>query len=283
MLESLGSKAVGPLPLPDRWQESTAAATGYGLIRDFVAEAAQGDGLRGWKDPRICLFLPLWNRAFVELNAEVRYIVSVRDPVHVANSLQTRYRLEDNGVFQLMWHHYMLSALSGTRGSKRAFVSYQDLVRDWRSAIARAVERADLPLNTDVPLSVARQIDGFLDPALQRSTAGSRVELAAGFVEESYQILQRAWRDEPAIGDDERVEKLLRDYETYSRAFGPYLKELEDRIARLYEAHSSAFEVQEAVARSASWRITWPLRKAKELFANAPPAPADSLGKVRGR
>lgn len=91
------------------------------------------------KDPRISLLAPAWFELFERKGVAVRNVVSMRRPLAVAKSLQRRdgFALE-RGV--LIWTSYMLAAESHSRGRPRLFVSYEQLLEDWRAQTLRVAE-----------------------------------------------------------------------------------------------------------------------------------------------
>jgi hypothetical protein len=98
------------------------------------------------KDPRISLLAPAWFELFDRRGIAVRNVVSMRRPLAVAKSLQRRdgFALE-RGV--LIWISYMLAAERHSRDRPRIFVSYEQLLEDWRAQalrVAAAFGEADL-------------------------------------------------------------------------------------------------------------------------------------------
>ncbi|MFC3078548.1 hypothetical protein ACFODL_10660 [Phenylobacterium terrae] len=88
------------------------------------------------KDPRISLLAPAWFELFDRRDIAVRNVISMRRPIAVAKSLQRRdgFALE-RGV--LIWISYMLAAERHSRGRARIFVSYEQLLEDWRAQALR--------------------------------------------------------------------------------------------------------------------------------------------------
>lgn len=88
------------------------------------------------KDPRISLLAREWFELFDQRGIAVRSVISMRRPLAVARSLQRRdgFALE-RGV--LIWISYMLAAERHSRGRPRVFVSYEQLLEDWRAQALR--------------------------------------------------------------------------------------------------------------------------------------------------
>ena len=63
------------------------------------------------------------------------------------------------------WLNVALVTEAGSRGARRAFIRYDDLLADWRTALKQVSDQLDLGL----PLDEDRGLDAFLDPGMRRS------------------------------------------------------------------------------------------------------------------
>lgn len=112
------------------------------------------------KDPRICELLPLWRPLVETWFAAASFIVPIRPPLEVAASLRKR----DNFTLThglTLWAVHVLEAEKGSRGFKRHFTVYEDLLAkpvETVTALARALA---LPVEK-VEQAVARQVDPAL-------------------------------------------------------------------------------------------------------------------------
>lgn len=89
----------------------------------------------GWKDPRTTLLLLFWK----SLIPNLRFVICVRSPLEVANSLARRDRIPIQKSIYL-WNQYMRAAIRDTDGSPRTFIFYEDLFKDAFSEIDHLVE-----------------------------------------------------------------------------------------------------------------------------------------------
>jgi len=83
------------------------------------------------KDPRTSLLMPLWLRALDAAGYASHAVLMVRNPVEVAASLHARDRFPTEKSL-LLWCSYMLAAERDTRCCPRSFVTYDQLLDDWR-------------------------------------------------------------------------------------------------------------------------------------------------------
>lgn len=127
---------------PDRLDRMLGPAA-----RAFIAGAVQrefGDAT-GFvlKDPRLCLTLPAWLPALRTAGTKVSVLIVIRHPAEVVRSLAARDRLAESETAP-HWLHHMLEAERLSRGFDRAVVSYDDLLRDWRTCVTQAGRTAGI-------------------------------------------------------------------------------------------------------------------------------------------
>lgn len=106
-----------PPALPQNWETDAALDDLRRRAEQIVQDQFAGVALWGWKDPRICLTLPFWQR----LLPDMRYILCLRDPVAVARSLERRDHFSAPESFRL-WLTYVSSALHHSERKPRLVV-----------------------------------------------------------------------------------------------------------------------------------------------------------------
>jgi hypothetical protein len=162
------------------------------------------------KDPRTIWFLPLWIRVAEELGATTSFVTMLRHPAEVVTSARKYYGTRLSSAARTgAWIHLILHTEQATRGSRRAFVRYEDLLADWESEVRRIGTRLGSPLLAGVDRSQHPAVDGFVDPTLHRNRVGweslevpARVRELADDVWERIQVLagpdgdtESAWRE----------------------------------------------------------------------------------------
>jgi hypothetical protein len=99
-----------------------------------------------FKDPRTAKLLPFWERVFDHLAIEVTYVMTLRHPKSVADSLKKR-----DGLFgvhsYLLWLGYMLECLRILPNVKCVVVDYDDFIKSPEFQINRIAEKANLEVN----------------------------------------------------------------------------------------------------------------------------------------
>jgi hypothetical protein len=123
------------------------------------------------KDPRTGWFLPLWTRGSAELGVEARYVTMLRHPAEILASAAKSYGdWQSPASRAAAWINITLETERATRGSRRAFVRYEDLLDDWPRELDRMADLLELPklqgggLRERFPA-----VDKFVDPTLHRN------------------------------------------------------------------------------------------------------------------
>jgi hypothetical protein len=154
--------------------EKTGTVTGEAETHDQLrawlgGELAQADAVVV-KDPRVGWFLPLWQRCSDELGAQTSYITMLRHPAEILTSARKSYGTwQSDASRAAAWLNVMLETEQATRGARRAFVRYEDLLGAWHREVTRVGGDLDLPLLTDVATERRTAVDAFVDPGLHRN------------------------------------------------------------------------------------------------------------------
>jgi hypothetical protein len=163
LLASIGFTWDDIRPFPEDWFDTAAAAR----FRDRLWDAVRDDLTVGRpllvKDPRLCRLVPLWSRIGQEHEVELSFVVPLRSPLDVAESLARRDQMPRAKAL-LLWARHFLEAERATRGRHRCFVAYERLMNDGVatiSAVARALQLAASPLSPEL----AEQVSEFLNAA----------------------------------------------------------------------------------------------------------------------
>jgi hypothetical protein len=171
------------------WDVSEKAVA---TARDWLAgELGQGDAVVV-KDPRTVWFLPLWARAARELGVAPSYVTMLRHPTEVVASARKSYGdWQSEASRTAAWLNIALETEHATRGERRAFVRYEDLLSGWQAQVTRVGERLDLPLLASLPPERVAAVDDFVDPSLHRNRVDWDDLGVAGAVRD---LAERAWQ-----------------------------------------------------------------------------------------
>ncbi|NEP59501.1 MAG: hypothetical protein F6K31_21235 [Symploca sp. SIO2G7] len=165
LLQDLGSSWDSIHMLSNEWFELEENQTYTDSMVDVVEEEFLDSNLFVLKDPRVCKLLPWWTKIFERLNVVAKYIIVVRHPLEVAESLAVRDKFAYEKSF-LLWLQHTILAEKNTRSCQRTFVSYEYLLNDWESLM----QDICLDLNIKSPFFIFKNkslIDEFLQPNLR--------------------------------------------------------------------------------------------------------------------
>ena len=189
-------------------------------IRAVVRSTYRDESLIVLKDPRISLLVPLWEAALLDEGYTPVYVIMVRDPRQVAASLLRRNGFpRSKGL--LLWASHMVAVERDTRGSRRRFVPYDDLLASAETELAKVEETMDGRALQITRLS-SLELERFVDPSMRHASD----ERPLGPFERLlplYDALLRNPCDEAAIAEAARdVERWLSELESI---FGATLAE----------------------------------------------------------
>jgi hypothetical protein len=140
-----------------------------------------------------------------------------------------------------------------TRGSKRAFVRYEDLLDDWPREIGRVADLLELPALTGGDLRERfPAVDKFVDPTLHRNRIGwDELDVPAGVRD----MAERVWTQLQPLADP-----------------GGDTPELQRTLDAAREAYGELYREAESIAQS-SITAAKPRRKPKKQGPTAPATP----------
>jgi glycosyltransferase involved in cell wall biosynthesis/SAM-dependent methyltransferase len=122
----------------------------------------------GFKDPRTCRTLPFWKDVLARMGVAPFYLITFRNPLNVAKSLEKRDGMPRERAYYL-WLLHTLSAIRNTEGEKRVFVDYDDLIADPRRVLENVSAMIGDP-EIAIDDAALRAYDReFLDPSLQHN------------------------------------------------------------------------------------------------------------------
>jgi len=195
-----------------------------------------------------------------EIDCQPCFLHTIRNPLEVADSLNKRDRLPRNPSLML-WLLHVLDAERDTRGYPRVFVTFDQLLEDWRSTMRRVADTFQWDCEEAIERAGA-QIDLFLNPRMRHHNRektsvvddDSMPALAAGV----YNEVVRA-----AVGEEKEMTSVLDGFDREIRAemnsllAELILPELESQLSRAADCQAELNRVLE----SWSWWLTSPLRK----------------------
>ena len=164
LLASLGSRWDDDKPLPSDWVKRKTTRDFRSLLIGILKRDFAHSSLFGIKDPRMCRLMPLWFPIFQTMHVEPHFVLVVRHPWEVAESLAKRDGIEHPKSY-LLWLEHVAQTESATRGHKRSFVRYEEMVANPVPILGELGKQ--LGVNLRAPSQVRTSLRNFIDPSLR--------------------------------------------------------------------------------------------------------------------
>jgi O-antigen biosynthesis protein len=159
-----GSERLGLLDwkMPKSSEITSIGDRGEKVIREKCAQYR----FWGFKDPRTARLLPFWQPIFDRVGCDVCYVIALRNPLSVVQSLSDRNGLGKEKSLYL-WLEHLLPAISMTTTSKRVVVDYDKLLDNPQVQLVRVALMLGLPAPES--LSLAAYEKEFLESGLRHA------------------------------------------------------------------------------------------------------------------
>jgi hypothetical protein len=172
LLRRFGGSWDNPPRLPPGWQQDSVVQCIAQRAAKLAEVMSVNGGSWGWKEPRTTVLLPFWRTIIPAL----RYVICIRNPLEVANSLVQRDGMTIAAACAL-WRRYMQAALEHTAGQPRTLIFYKNFFRDPLCELNRLAEFCGLE-----KLGHPDRLAGILAKELRHQRRGARALLVHPFV-----------------------------------------------------------------------------------------------------
>jgi len=161
ILKAFGGSWDAPPNFPPGWECAPLLDDVKQRTQTFIQDTFGEAEMWGWKDPRNCLTLPLWQ----QLLPNMRYVLCMRNPVDVAHSLAHRDSFSA-GKSSNLWVRYVESGLAHSDGQPRLILFYEDLMADWLTELRRLTAFLGMPERAEHP-ELQDAVQKFIEQGLQ--------------------------------------------------------------------------------------------------------------------
>jgi GT2 family glycosyltransferase len=187
LLREFGARWDVPFSLPIDWQQSPPARDAVTRIRGYLRLDRAKHPQWILKDPRLCLFAPLWTEALATEQMPFAVVIAIRHPAEVARSLHKRDGLSEERA-QALWLDYCASSVTACQGHLPLVVDYDRLLADPAGALERIKDH--LPAGVGGAL-VSDQVAAVLQPERRHHQVVGQSELPM-LVSRLWQQLRKA-------------------------------------------------------------------------------------------
>ncbi len=184
-------------------------------IKDILDREFVSSKIFAIKDPRISILLPFWQNVLASLDILPSYIICIRHPLEVADSLRKRDGFSiEKGL--LLWMKYMLASEYHSRKCKRVFVSFDDLLINPEKMAGHIQEVLEVRLPLDRGEEKWR-IENFLEPRLKHHNHKGKQEQGGNLLLDLILCFYRFLSDLAVLGnrDDrmpDRIDGIRKNY-----------------------------------------------------------------------
>ena len=179
-LAEMESHWSSSLPLPAGWSESISARKWRTSLINLISEVFGGAQLATIKDPRFCTLISGLEPWLESRLINTCFIIPIRHPLEVSNSLLKSQGTNRNKALRL-WIKSILIAEHATRGHRRKFISFDNLIQDPAQALETCLQLVESAsdhestgkladyMNSCRPKDLGKAID-FIDKNLRRQS-----------------------------------------------------------------------------------------------------------------
>ncbi len=153
--------------LPKGWIETPAADRAMERLETLVTKHFSDIGEMPWaiKDPRMCRLMPLWHRLFEKMGIAPAFVVTVRHPFEVANSLNKRNDFSlRKGL--LLWYAHVRDTFEAIDGHKAFLVTYDQLLAHPVAMLKKIEKELGIPFPKAID-GHCSDILSFVNPGLK--------------------------------------------------------------------------------------------------------------------
>ena len=151
------------LGIVDNWWTDENIQVEKKTLKDLIISDYIIDGSLLFKDPRICVLLPIYLEVLKELEINIFFILTFRNPKEVAESLLTRDSFGLVKSHQL-WMDHMLKAEMYSRGYPRLFIEYNSILNDPSFIIHQIFKKFSFKLS--LSFEKKKEIFQFVEPTM---------------------------------------------------------------------------------------------------------------------
>ena len=221
-------------------------------------------GIFAFKDPRTPQLMPFWKEVFAQIDADVRYLLPIRHPMSVAESLKKMGFSQEKSFY--LWLNRVTASLLHTEGRDRLVVDYDLLMEDPAPQLKRIAESFSLPFDPDSP-RVQEYTGKFLEKRLRHTCYQPETlhadPAANNDVLSVYNLLTQVAAGRQTV-DLDQLQKTSRDIQERLLGMAPvfhYLRQLEERELEMNEQRARQdarlSEVIQEVESFQQWQRSW--------------------------
>lgn len=271
LLGALGSSWHDERPLPENWWRAERIVPFRQELLAILHRDFSESPLWGIKDPRMCRLLPFWLDILEEFHCQPLFVLIVRNPQEVAESLAKRDGIGDARAY-LLWLQHTLDAEKWTYAYPRVLVSYERLLQDWPATMSDIANKLSLPLAWDSE-GVRRRMDAFLEPSLRHCATADTGDAKNVLLRLALNVYRQCLDSDGIKVLHSDLTEIGRQTEQLVNLIAPWAKEIQflwhvredlimanDTLVDREKRLELLVQEVERIKSSFSWQITKPVR-----------------------
>ena len=225
------------------------------------------------KDPRICRFARLFIEAAAEAGFECRPLLAFRSPLEVAHSLERRNPSMTRSQTALLWLRHVVDAEAATRGSLRAFVSYDGMMADWRAAFERLTSQINAHWSHNAD-AIGAGVDEFLSQELRHHSSTAKDvlldDVMRNWIGEAFSALLTLERRPNDIAATQTLDRIAYEFDSATPLMSRLTVEAEERLAQAeMDLEASRRDANSIAAKSGALEVRLEVERATHEAALA--------------
>ena len=273
----------------------------YKRAKDLIKSKIFSFEKFAFKDPRISILLPFWDAVLTDLDINILYIFTFRNPKSIYESLHYRNNL-DLYTSCMLWNFYNLECLRKLDDKNFFIIDFDSFLDNAKDQLEKISTKFSLKINL---LKLDDYLDNFLDTSLQHTKFSVKdirndKHLPPSTVDIYLEIIDLSHNKQIKPSSRKIFEDLYNNYQSqivhfiYNEKLKESTEKLKESIEKLKESNADCFERVNALEKrnisdfdrirafeeldrknnerinsmlnSTSWRITKPLRKIKKIL-----------------
>ena len=232
ILSSLGQAWYNWKAVDSSWYASQDAVRFREKAQTTLENEYANNSLLVLKDPRICLLLPFWIETVRSFGAEPIVIIPIRNPLEIAMSLEIRNKIHPS-VGHLIWLRHVLDAEAASRGLKRSYLRYDELISNPKHVIGRLIKDIGFTFPRSL-IEKSQEINSFLTNQLNHHLSKDILLLNnlsfAEWIRSSFEIFNRWTLGKVFDGDIETLNRINVAFNAATLAFNPVIIEMTQKL-----------------------------------------------------
>lgn len=228
ILNSAGSSWDDWLQFNPNWYNSPNYEYFFERSPEILSKEYQESPLFLLKDPRNCRLTRFWFNVFDQEEIETLVVLPLRNPLEVAASLETRDGIHRDHAM-LLWLRHVLDAEWGSRGRRRFFATYEELLQNWSLLAERMQDAFDITWPKSIAYA-AQNMASFLS-ADNRHHVRSTHMLAADptasqWVRDVYHIMAKWAHEGEDLSDHPTLDRIRDQFNAAGPTFAQLIRDI---------------------------------------------------------